>query len=159
VLELRVAGHDEVVPPHKEDDIVVAPLIDRVHVLYIGGQAVPEGAELYRVVPGPALLADSPEIFPFEGPHLAPYDGDSVEVGVTLLGGGRTRRQVRRDAVGDDLGWGFFWREIRRRSLLLGRSVEVLHGHSVVFGKGEVLWDVGIPGKHQGVRNRAVGEA
>jgi hypothetical protein len=75
VLELRVAGHDIIIAAHKEDDVVVAALVNGVHVINIAWEAVPKRAELHRVLPGTALLADPPEVFALESPHFAADHG------------------------------------------------------------------------------------
>jgi hypothetical protein len=66
LLELRIAGHDVILPAHKEDDVVVAPLINRVHMVDIVRQAIPKRAQLYGILPCPSLLTDPPEILPLQ---------------------------------------------------------------------------------------------
>ena len=48
-LELRISRHDVELFPHKEDDVVVLFLEDRVDVVDVAREAVPEPAQLYRV--------------------------------------------------------------------------------------------------------------
>ena len=64
---------------------MIALLVDSIHMVNSAGQAVPEGSQIHRILPGTSVLVDPPEISVFEDPHLPSQHGHGVKVGVALV--------------------------------------------------------------------------